>query len=104
MVKHIVLYTLKEGVNKEETVEIMSNALESLMGRISGLNWMEVNAVHHGGMDVVLQKLEISYWRYRLSWRASTAERYISAWSSSPGRSRVSFIAQRGVPSSTLRP
>ena len=54
MVKHIVLYTLKEGVNKEETVEIMSNALESLMGRISGLSWMEVNAVHHGGMDVAL--------------------------------------------------
>lgn len=54
MVKHIVLYTLKEGVNKEEAVEIMSTSLETLVGHVNGLNWMEVNAVYHGGMDVCL--------------------------------------------------
>ena len=54
MVKHIVLYTFKEGVDKEEAVEIMSSSLESLLGRISGMSWMEVNAVHHGGMDCAL--------------------------------------------------
>ena len=54
MVKHIVLYTLKEDVDKEAAVQIMSESLETLVGRIAGLSWMEVNAVHHGGMDVAL--------------------------------------------------
>ena len=37
MVKHIVVYTLKEGVNKAEAVEIVRAALEPLVGVIPGL-------------------------------------------------------------------
>jgi len=54
MVKHIVLYTLKEGVNKEEAVEIIQDALETLVGKIPGLLWMEINAAYQGGMDYAL--------------------------------------------------
>ena len=53
MVKHIVLYTLKEGVNKEEAVKIIASVLEPLVGKIPGLNWMEINAAK-GGMDYAL--------------------------------------------------
>ena len=54
MVKHIVLYTLKEGVNKEEAVQIVADALEPLVGKIEGLNWMEINQAYQGGMDYAL--------------------------------------------------
>jgi heme-degrading monooxygenase HmoA len=54
MVKHIVLYTFKEGVNKEEAVGIISDALESLVGKIEGLSWMEINQAYQGGMDYAL--------------------------------------------------
>ncbi len=42
MVKHIVVYTLKEGVDKAAAVEEISVLLESLVGKIPGLNWLEV--------------------------------------------------------------
>ena len=42
MVKHIVLYTFKEGVNKEEAVQVVAEALEPLVGKIEGLNWLEI--------------------------------------------------------------
>lgn len=54
MVKHICIYTLKEGVNKEEAVAIVADALEPLMGQIEGLEWMEINACYQGGMDYAL--------------------------------------------------
>ena len=54
MVKHIVLYTLKEGVDKAAAVEIVAEALEPLVGQIPGLNWMEINAAYQGGMDYAL--------------------------------------------------
>ena len=54
MVKHIVLYTFKEGVNKEEAVQIVADALEPLVGKIEGLNWMEINMAYQGGMDYAL--------------------------------------------------
>ena len=54
MVKHIVLYTLKEGVNKEEAVQIVADALEPLVGKIDGLSWMEINQAYQGGMDYAL--------------------------------------------------
>ena len=54
MVKHIVLYTLKEGVNKEEAVQIVADALEPLVGKIEGLSWMEINQAYQGGMDYAL--------------------------------------------------
>ena len=54
MVKHIVLYTLKEGVNKEEAVSIIRNALEPLVGVIPGLLHMEIRQAYQGGMDYAL--------------------------------------------------
>ena len=45
MVKHIVLYTLREGVDKEAAVELIASQLEPLVGKIEGLNWMEINGL-----------------------------------------------------------
>ena len=54
MVKHIVIYTLKEGVNKPEAVELIRSVLEPLVGKIPGLTHMEVRAAYQGGMDYAL--------------------------------------------------
>ena len=54
MVKHIVIYTLKEGVNKVEAVEIIRSVLEPLVGVIPGLTHMEIRAAYQGGMDYAL--------------------------------------------------
>ena len=54
MVKHIVIYTLKEGVNKAEAVEIIRSVLEPLVGVIPGLTHMEIRAAYQGGMDYAL--------------------------------------------------
>ena len=53
MVKHIVLYTFKEGVNKEEAIKVIDNALSPLVGKISGLNKLEVRLAFQG-MDYAL--------------------------------------------------
>lgn len=53
MVKHIVLYTLKEGVNKEEAVKQIADVLEPLVGRIPGLMHMEIRRAYNG-MDYAL--------------------------------------------------
>ena len=42
MVKHIVVYTLKEGVDKDEAVKLIASKLEPLVGRIPGLRKMEI--------------------------------------------------------------
>jgi quinol monooxygenase YgiN len=54
MVKHIVMYTLKEGVDKSAAVEKIASLLEPLVGQIEGLRWMEINETFQGGMDYVL--------------------------------------------------
>ena len=54
MVKHIVLYTFKEGVNKEDAVAIIKAQLEPLVGVIPGLTKMEIRACYQGGMDYAL--------------------------------------------------
>ena len=54
MVKHIVMYTLKEGVDKTTAVEKIAALLEPLVGQIPGLQWMEINETFQGGMDYVL--------------------------------------------------
>ena len=54
MVKHIVVYTLKEGVNKPEAIEIVRTQLEPLVGVIPGLKHMEIRATYQGGMDYAL--------------------------------------------------
>ena len=53
MVKHIVLYTLKEDVNKEEAVKLIGSVLEPLVGRIPGLLHMEIRQAFQG-MDYAL--------------------------------------------------
>ena len=53
MVKHIVLYTLKEGVDKDQAVAIVKEQLESLVGKIPGLLHMEIRRAYNG-MDYAL--------------------------------------------------
>ena len=53
MVKHIVLYTFKEGVDKEEAVKIIADVLEPLVGKIPGLLHMEIRQAFQG-MDYAL--------------------------------------------------
>ena len=54
MVKHIVVYTLKEGVNKPEAIEIIRSVLEPPVDVIPGLTHMEIRATYQGGMDYAL--------------------------------------------------
>ena len=53
MVKHIVLYTFKEGVNKDDAVQLIASVLEPLVGKIPGLLHMEIRRAFHG-MDYAL--------------------------------------------------
>ena len=53
MVKHIVLYNLKEGVEKEPTVKMIASHLEPLVGKIPGLLHLEVRKTYNG-MDYAL--------------------------------------------------
>lgn len=48
MVKHIVLYTIKEGEDKDETVKIVASVLEPLVGKIPGLLKMEIRRCYQG--------------------------------------------------------
>ena len=54
MVRHIVVYTLKEGVNKPEAIEIIRSQLEPLVGVIPGLKHMEIRATVQGNTDYAL--------------------------------------------------
>lgn len=54
MVKHIVIYTLKEGVDKVPAVQKIASLLEPLVGQIPGLLHLEVRAAFQGGMDYAL--------------------------------------------------
>jgi len=53
MVKHIVMYTLKEGVDKADAVALIRSVLEPLVGKIPGLKHMEVRQSYQG-MDYAL--------------------------------------------------
>ena len=53
MVKHIVLYTLKEGVDKDEAVKLIASCLEPLAGQVPGLIHMEIRKAFNG-MDYAL--------------------------------------------------
>ena len=53
MVQHIVLYTLKEGVEKESAVALIGSKLEPLVGKIPGLLHMEIRRAFQG-MDYAL--------------------------------------------------
>ena len=53
MVKHIVMYTLKEGVEKEAAIKLIGSVLEPLVGKIPGLLHMEIRRAFQG-MDYAL--------------------------------------------------
>ena len=53
MVKHIVMYTFKEGVNREEAINVIDAALTPLVGQIPGLQHLEVRLAF-SGMDYAL--------------------------------------------------
>ena len=48
MVKHIVVYKLKEGVDKDEAVKIIASVLEPLVSKIPGLLHMEIRRCFNG--------------------------------------------------------
>ena len=48
MVKHIVIYNLKEGVDKASAVELIRSVLEPLVGKIPGLIHLEVRSCFNG--------------------------------------------------------
>ena len=58
MVKHIVLYTLKEGVKKKEAVELIRSVLEPLVGQIPGLLHLEVRQAYNGMDDALYSEFE----------------------------------------------
>ena len=51
MVKHIVIYQLREDCDKQAAVQEISQALESLVGVIPGLQWLEVCPTYQGDAD-----------------------------------------------------
>ena len=53
MFKHIVVYKLKEDVNKDEAVAVIASCLEPLVGKIPGLLHMEIRRCFNG-MDYAL--------------------------------------------------
>lgn len=53
MVKHIVLFTVKEGENKDRVAGIAASVLEPLAGRIEGLTHVEVRRTF-AGADIAL--------------------------------------------------
>ena len=53
MVKHIVLFSVKEGVDVAETVAIASSVLTPLVGKIEGLKHLEVKQTF-AGADIAL--------------------------------------------------
>ena len=58
MVKHIVVYTLKEGVDKVEAVGIIASVLEPLVGKIPGLLHMEIRVCFNGSDYALYSEFE----------------------------------------------
>ena len=46
MVKHIVLYNFKEGVDKKAAVKLIASVLEPLVGKIPGLQHLEIRQAY----------------------------------------------------------
>lgn len=53
MVKHIVLFTVKEGEDKDAVAKIAASVLEPLVGKIEGLTHVEVRRTF-AGADIAL--------------------------------------------------
>ena len=58
MVKHIVLFNVKEGVDAGETAAIAASVLEPLVGRIEGLKSLEVRKCFAGADFALYCELE----------------------------------------------
>ena len=58
MVKHIVVYKLKEDINKEEAVAIIASCLEPLVGKIPGLTHMEIRRCFQGSDYALYSEFE----------------------------------------------
>ena len=48
MIKHIVLFNVKEGEDKAAVAKLAASVLEPLAGRIEGLNHVEVRETYAG--------------------------------------------------------
>ena len=48
MVKHIILFTVKEGVDRQTAIQTAASALEPLVGQIPGLLRLEVRRAFCG--------------------------------------------------------
>ena len=53
MVKHIVLFKVKEGEDVANVTKLAADALLPLVGQIEGLNYVEVKQTY-AGMDIAL--------------------------------------------------
>lgn len=54
MVKHIVIYKLREDCEKQTAVHEIAQVLEPLVGVVPGLQWLEVCPTYQGDADYVL--------------------------------------------------
>ncbi len=54
MVKHIVLYTFRDGIERDAEIQHIASLLEPLVGKIPGLMHMEIRGTYQGGMDYCL--------------------------------------------------
>ena len=77
MVKHIVVYKLKDGIDKAEAVRIARESVEPLVGKIPGLLHLEIRQCFNG-MDYALysefenRELLESYAKHPLHLEAKT--------------------------------
>ena len=53
MVRHIVMYQFKEGVDHQQAIRVIDDALSPLVGQIPGLRYLEVRLAFNG-MDYAL--------------------------------------------------
>ena len=53
MVRHIVMYKFNDGVDHQEAIKVIADALEPLVGKIPGLLHLEVRLAFEG-MDYAL--------------------------------------------------
>ena len=58
MVKHIVVYKLKDGVDKADAVQTIASVLEPLVGKIPGLMKMEIRACFNGADYALYSEFE----------------------------------------------
>lgn len=58
MVKHIVLFNVKEGEDKDAVAKTAASVLEPLVGKIEGLNYVEVRRTFAGADFALYCELE----------------------------------------------